>query len=76
MENVKQKGRLILGKEVKRLRNKKNIKQLELVEMTGIVRSTIYRLERGDISIKYETLKKILNKMGYKIVFIEEENVE
>jgi len=49
-------------------KEKQNLKQSQLAEISGVPKSTIYRIESGEIlSARIGTINKILNALGYKL---------
>lgn len=59
--------------ELIKLRNKNDLSQRDLASKTGIKQPIIANLEKGKHSPRLNTLIKILDTYGYKIVF-EKEN--
>lgn len=59
--------------ELIKLRNKNNLSQRDLASKTGIKQPIIANLERGKHSPTLNTLIKIIDTYGYKIV-LEKEN--
>ena len=58
---------LIIGKTIKEARKKNGLNSIELSKLSGIDRSTLYYIERGDKQITLRNLKKVLNVLGYEI---------
>lgn len=55
-------------KFIKEEREKQNLKQSQLAEISGVPKSTIYRIENGQIADgRITTLNRILNALGYKL---------
>ena len=63
---------LELIEELIKLRNKNNLSQRDLALKTGIKQPIIANLERGKHSPTLNTLIKIIDTYGYKIVFKKE----
>ena len=57
-------GRSILGRRIARTRKKHGLTQEELAEAADIGRVTISRLENGEQSPRYQTLKKLAEALG------------
>lgn len=56
-----------IGKKIKILREKKQIKSKELAKRTNLTPQTITRIERGHTDPSFSTLQKILRSMGYNL---------
>lgn len=55
-------------KFIKEEREKQNLKQSRLAEISGVPKSTIGRIENGQIAgARITTLNKVLNALGYKL---------
>jgi len=66
-----------LGKRIRDLRQSKNMRILDLANMTGLTSSMISQVERSGISPSIETLKKIGNALAVPVgYFFEEDNEE
>ena len=64
-----------LGKRIRDLRQSKNMRILDLANMTGLTSSMISQVERSGISPSIETLKKIGNALDVPVgYFFEEDN--
>jgi transcriptional regulator with XRE-family HTH domain len=48
-----------LGNRIKTLRTQKRINQSKLSELTGLERSTLIRIENGEVDPRISTLKRI-----------------
>jgi len=57
-------GRSILGKRIARTRKTHGLTQAELAEAAGVGRVTISRLENGEQSPRYQTLKELAEALG------------
>lgn len=55
-----------LGYAIQNARLRRNISQDELAYRTGVSRSTIARLEKGDRGIAVAVLHKVLSAFGYQ----------
>lgn len=55
-----------LGKEIREKRKKLGYTQDELAELSGVSKSTIGRIERGDLSPKVEYVNEIYYALGVK----------
>lgn len=64
----------MIGKALKYMRNKTNLNQENLSKLINIGRSTLSDYEREKTDISFETLEKIANKCGYKIMFISKDD--
>lgn len=62
----------MIGKTLKYMRNKKELKQEQISKLVNIGRSTLSDYEREKTDINFDTLEKIANICGYKIFFINE----
>ena len=59
---------LDLGNNIKKLRKEKNITQENLAKMANISRTTLSKLENGNIAqVSIVTLNDILNHIGYEL---------
>jgi transcriptional regulator with XRE-family HTH domain/Zn-dependent peptidase ImmA (M78 family) len=66
----------LIGKKVKRLREKKGIKSNELAERSGVTPQTISRIEKGHTDVSFATLRKILASMGYSLQDLANQETE
>lgn len=57
----------LIGVKIKKLRERKNIKSLELAERAGVTPQTITRIEKGHTDVSFVTLRKLLAAMGYNL---------
>lgn len=77
LENINNKDDLsvTLGKRIREFRKQKNLKIVDLANMTGLTTSMISQVERAIISPSIETLKKIGNAMDTPVGnFFEDAN--
>ncbi len=59
---------LELGSDIKRLRKEKELTQEQLSSMAEISRTTLSKLENGNIAqVSIVTLNDILNHLGYEL---------
>lgn len=56
-----------IGKRVKEARNRKDIRQMDMAEKTGILRANIARIESGRHKPSLETLERISGALGIPI---------
>lgn len=57
-------SRDIYGKRLKIERQSRNISLRQLAELSGVNKTTIQRIESGEVSPSLETFEKILNAMS------------
>jgi transcriptional regulator with XRE-family HTH domain/Zn-dependent peptidase ImmA (M78 family) len=74
-EKAEEQARLI-GVKLKRLRERKGIKNIELAERSGIAAQTISRIEKGHTDVGFSTLRKLLACMGYSLKDLATEEME
>ena len=55
------------------IRNKLNISQKELSEMSGVKQPMIARIESGKVNVGVSTLNKLLKPLGYKLAIIKDD---
>lgn len=60
----------MIGKILKYMRNKSNLKQSELSKLTNIPQNTISQYETGRIQPTFEIIEKISNNCGYCVEFV------
>lgn len=58
---------LQIGEVIKERRNSLRINQINLAEMAGISKNTLYKIERGQANPTIEVLKKIVDILGLEI---------
>lgn len=56
--------KVLLGKRIKELRNKKGLTQEELAELVGVGERNLSKIECGNNFVTAETLSKILMALG------------
>ena len=49
-------------------RNQSGLSQLELANLAGVGKTVIFDIEKGKLSIRFNTLLKILNVLNIKII--------
>ena len=59
----------MIGKILKYMRIKSNLRQSDLAKITNIPQNTISQYETGRIQPTFEIIEKIANKCGYDIEF-------
>jgi len=57
----------LVGLRLKTLRERKNIKSLELAQRAGVTPQTISRIEKGHTDVSFATLRRMLAAMGYTL---------
>lgn len=66
----------MIGKALKYMRNKKNLKQEQMAKIINIGRTTLSDYEREKTDANFSTIEKIANNCGYKVFFINDETNE
>lgn len=66
----------LIGIKIKRLREKKGIKSMDLAERAGLTAQTISRIEKGHQDVSFSTLRRLLASMGYDLSDLAEEEIE
>ena len=66
-EKIINECRRVIGEQVKRARENKNISLRDLAEQTGIAFQHISRVEQGKYNVTIDTLALISNQLGIKI---------
>ena len=56
------------ARELQAEREKKNISQADLAKKTGMKQQEVSRIERGDQNAKVETLRKLADGVGKKLI--------
>ena len=64
MANIK----IVFGKNLRFLREKKNISQEKLADLCGLHRTYISDVERGERNISLENIQKIANALQLEII--------
>jgi len=50
-------------------RRQSGLSQLELANLAGVGKTVIYDLEKGKMTVQFDTLTKVLSTLNIKIVF-------
>jgi ribosome-binding protein aMBF1 (putative translation factor) len=56
-----------------RLRNKLNLSQKDVSELSGVKQPMIARIESGKVNVRVDTLNKMLKPLGYKLAIVKED---
>ena len=56
-----------LGKTIKALRRMRGYTQLELARLSGMERTSITNIERGNQTLNVQTVNAIANALGYRV---------
>ena len=59
----------MIGKVLKDMRKRNNIKQQQISDIVGVVRNTISQYEMETSQPTFDVIEKIANECGYKIYF-------
>ena len=59
-----------IGELIAKIRKSKGITQLELSELSGLARSHITHIERGDYNVRLDTLAIVAEALGCEVGFI------
>ncbi len=62
----------MIGKALKYMRVKKELKQEQISKIVDVARNTVSQYENETIQPTFETIEKIANNCDYKIYFINE----
>ena len=60
-----------IGEQIRYFRTNAGLTINQLAEMSGVNRQTIYHIEKGQNGGQYETIKLILEAMGYSLVAVK-----
>ncbi len=60
-----------IGKRLASIRRQNKISQEQLAQMVGVSANTIINLEKNQHCRKFDILRRILEELGYEMVFIE-----
>ena len=55
------------------LRNKLNLTQKDVSELSGVKQPMIARIESGKVNVRVDTLNKMLKPLGYKLAIVKED---
>ena len=58
-----------LARLVRFHRKQSGLSQLELANLAGVGKTAIYDIEKGKMTVQFDTLTKILSALNIKIVF-------
>ena len=61
----------MIGDQIRYFRTNAGLSINKLAEISGVDRQTIYHIEKGDRNGQYETIKAILEAMGYSLVAVK-----
>jgi DNA-binding XRE family transcriptional regulator len=64
VEQKRDAGQTMLGKRIQRLRSVTNLSQEGLARRAGVSRVTLARVEKGELSPRYETLAALSQALG------------
>lgn len=59
----------MIGKILRTMRKKAKLSQDQISKLVGFARNTISQYETGTLQPDFETIEKIANECGYKIIF-------
>lgn len=62
----------MVGKILRTMRRKNNLSQEQIGKLTGYAKNTISQYENETRDPNFETIEKIANECGYKIIFYNE----
>lgn len=62
----------MVGKILRTMRRKNNLSQEQIGKLTGYAKNTISQYEKEMRDPSFETIEKIANECGYKIMFYNE----
>lgn len=63
----------MIGKILKTMRKSNNLSQEQIGKLTGYAKNTISQYEKEMRDPSFETIEKIVNECGYKIIFYNEQ---
>ncbi|GAB1452215.1 helix-turn-helix transcriptional regulator [Draconibacterium sp.] len=61
---------ILLGNTIKKHRKAAGLSQLQLAEMAGVGKTSVFDLEKGKETVQLDTLRKILTVLNIKIELI------
>ena len=64
-------NRKLIGQRIAEIRRQKGMSLTDIAEITGLRRSTVWRVETGKFSSTIDVLCKIADALGYTIDVIE-----
>ena len=59
----------MIGKVLREIRVKNNLKQTELAKKVGFAKNTISQYELGKRKVEFDKVEKIARACGYRIIF-------
>jgi transcriptional regulator with XRE-family HTH domain len=59
----------LLGAEIKKIRNQKNMTQTDLGKKVGVTKYQISRIEADTTHVNMQTIIKVLNALGKELSF-------
>jgi transcriptional regulator with XRE-family HTH domain len=59
----------LLGNEIKRVRQQKNLTQEELGTLVGVQKAQISKIENSFTNARFETILKVFDALGARITF-------
>ncbi len=65
--------KIMVGKILKTMRRKSNLSQEQIGKLIGYAKNTISQYENETRNADFDTIEKIANECGYKILFYNEE---
>lgn len=57
-----------IGLQIRKLREEKNLSQQNLADLCNVPKSTIARIERAEVNVKFITLVKIANALEMDLI--------
>ena len=66
----------MIGKILKEIRIKSNLKQTELAKKVGFAKNTISQYELGKRKVEFDKVEKIANACGYRIMLYNDTTEE
>ena len=60
-----------IGEQIRQFRTAEGLSIRQLAEKSGVNHQTIYCIEKGQNSGQYETIKTILEAMGYSLLAVK-----
>jgi len=66
----------VIGKVLKEIRIKNNIKQNELAKKVGFAKNTISQYELGKRKVEFDKVEKIAKACGYRIILYNDTTEE
>ena len=66
----------MIGKVLREIRIKSNLKQTELAKKVGFAKNTISQYELGKRKVEFDKVEKIARACGYRIIFFNDTTEE